>query len=285
MNRMIRFLLALALITIVAGPVAADTFSFSSGLPDGKIAVASRPSGNGNIEIEAADDFVLNSETQITGASFYGLVPTGGATVTDVTVEIYRVFPNDSNPVRTPNVPTRTNSPSDVELDSRDSSVPNLSFTTTVLSPTFTAANSVLNGINPKPNSVTGGEGAITGEEVRFDVSFAAPFNLGADHYFFVPQVQLSNGDFYWLSAPRPIVAPGTPFTGDLQAWVRNENLAPDWLRVGTDIVGPNSNGGPAPTFNMAFSLTGTATAPEPSSALLLLTGVVGLLARRRRNA
>ncbi|HEV8495044.1 MAG TPA: thrombospondin type 3 repeat-containing protein, partial [Candidatus Angelobacter sp.] len=57
-------------------------------------------------------------------------------------------------------------------------------------------------------------------------------------------------GDFLWLSAPRPIVAPGIPFLGDLQTWIRNDALAPDWLRIGTDITGQ----GP---FNAAFSLTG----------------------------
>jgi hypothetical protein len=40
-----------------------------------------------------------------------------------------------------------------------------------------------------------------------------------------------SSGDFFRFAAPKPIVPPGTPFpTGftDLQAWIRNENLAPD---------------------------------------------------------
>ena len=31
----------------------------------------------------------------------------------------------------------------------------------------FTTANSVLNGIHPKPNQTTRGEGPVTGEEVR----------------------------------------------------------------------------------------------------------------------
>src|SRR4029077_3378803 len=57
----------------------------------------------------------------------------------------------------------------------------------------------------------------------------------GCDHYFFVPQVELDNGDFVWLSSVRPIVAPGTPFAPDLQAWTRDEFLDPDWLRIGTD--------------------------------------------------
>ena len=85
-----------------------------------------------------------------------------------------------------------------------------------------------------------------------------------------MPQVEIvePNGDFFWLSAPRPIVPPGTPFPAgftDLQAWTRDQFLDPDWLRVGTDIVG----GSPAPTFNMTFSLSGEAV-PEPSSYILL---------------
>jgi hypothetical protein len=49
---------------------------------------------------------------------------------------------------------------------------------------------------------------------------------------------------------PNPFVAPGTPFAVDAQIWIRNDALAPDWLRIGTDITGQ----GP---FNAAFSLTG----------------------------
>jgi hypothetical protein len=110
-----------------------------------------------------------------------------------------------------------------------------------------------LDGINPLPNQRTGGEGSVSGQEVRIEVTFPNAFELPADHYFFVPQIKLADGNFYWLSAPKPIVAPGTPFAPDLQSWIRNEDLAPDWLRVGTDIVG----GTPAPTFNASFSLHG----------------------------
>ncbi len=60
----------------------------------------------------------------------------------------------------------------------------------------------------------------------------------------------LSSGNFLWLSAPKPIVAPGTPFTPDLQSWIRNDNLAPDWLRIGSDIIGQGA-------FNATFSLSG----------------------------
>jgi hypothetical protein len=261
---------------------AGSTFFFSTGNPDGKIAMASRPSSAGKIEIEAADDFVLTTDTNLTSATFTGLLPTGSSlsSITDVRVEIYRVFPKDSGPFDN-NVPTRVNSPSDVEFADRSLSAHNLTFTPGIISSSFTANNSVLNGISVH----SGGNGAVTGQEVQFNVLFSTPLSLAPDHYFFVPQVELANGDFFWLSAPRPIVPPGTSFPPgftDLQTWMRNENLDPDWLRVGTDIVGGN----PAPTFNAAFSLAGT-TVPEPNSVILMGLGGLGLLGafglRRRR--
>ena len=72
------------------------------------------------------------------------------------------------------------------------------------ISPNFTAANSVLNGIHPIPNQTTGGEGPVSGREVLIDVDFSSLFSLPIGHYFFVPQVQLDNGQFFWLSSVRP---------------------------------------------------------------------------------
>ena len=46
--------------------------------------------------------------------------------------------------------------------------------------------------------------------------------------------------------------------------------LDPDWLRVGTDIVG----GATPPTFNTAFSLEGTVI-PEPGTITLMVLGLV----------
>jgi len=45
---------------------------------------------------------------------------------------------------------------------------------------------------------------------------------------------------------------PFAPGTTDLQEWIRNADLDPDWLRVATDIVGVAP-----PTFNATFSLSG----------------------------
>jgi len=273
-------------------PAAASPFFFSTGNPDGSMASATRPGSGGVSEIESADDFVLTRGTTITSATFTGIIPFGSSVsdIGNVVVEIYRVFPKDSNVGRTsgppvfstPQVPTRVNSPSDVAFDSRDSVGGTLSVSTSVLG-IFAAINSVQpGGIHPKPNQTTGGDGAVIGQEVLLSVTFTDPFSLPADHYFFVPQVELSGGDFLWLSAAKPIVAPGTPFppgSPDLQSWTRDEFLDPDWLRIGTDIVG----GTPAPTFNAAFSITGTI--PEPATLLMLGTSMMGLGLLRRPKA
>jgi hypothetical protein len=268
---------------MLAAPTAAHAqFFFSTGNVIDRMAMASRPTGPAGDEIEAADDFALLQRTFITGGSFTGLLPAQWAgSVESVTIEIYRVFPFDSNNPPSGNVPTRVNSPSDVAFDTRTSGS-GLNFTTTTLRPRLTTGNSVLNGIHPLPNQTTGGDGRVSGQEVRFDFTFTTPFDLPADHYFFVPQVSLANGDFFWLSATRPITAPGTPFAPDLQAWIRNEALSPDWLRVGTDIVG----GQTPPTFNGAFSLIGTTAVPEPSTLLLVASGLglVALVSIRRRG-
>jgi hypothetical protein len=251
----------------------------NTGNVDGLMAVGSRPDAGGKTEIEAADDFNLGAGVVVNHATFIGLL-TGGATtanIGEVAAEIYRVFPLDSTTPPSTNVPTRTNSPSDNAFATRDTLSSNLTFSTTVLNPSFSAANSVLNGINKFPNQTTNGEGAVRGQEVLFDVTFTTPFTLPADHYFFVPQVQVTGGEFMWLSSVRPIVSPGIVFSPDLQAWIRNSALDPDWLRVGTDIVG----GTTPPTFNMAFTLDAV---PEPSTWAMLLGGLGILAASRKRR-
>lgn len=267
-------------LTISSAAAAPIPFFFSTGNPDGLIATLSRVASAGKLETETADDFVTNAGTIINSATFIGLLPSGTplSDVTRVEIELYHVFPIDSANPPDGRVLTRKNSPSDNNFDARDSNVAGqLSFTTTLLNPRFIALNSVVNGINPLPNQFTGGEGQVTGEEVQFNVTFTTPFTVGPDHIFFRPEVGLTSGDFLWLSAPRPIVAPGTPFADDLQTWIRTDGpgaLAPDWSRIGTDIT----HQGP---FNAAFSLTGTII-PEPNSLVLLGSALLVLGPIRR---
>ena len=264
-------------------PAVADPFSFSTGSPDGRIGTVSRPSGPGVIETETADDFILSHPTSITQATFTGLIPLGTplSSITNVEIEFYHVFPTDSVNPPSGNVPTRTNSPADVEIAAatRNAAAGSLTFSASVLNPSFTVANTVVNGIHAVPNQFTGGEGPATGQEVRITATFLTAVTLLADHYFFRPEVALSSGNFLWLSAAGP-----PDFTGDLQTWIRNDGvgeLAPDWLRIGTDIT----HQGP---FNASFSLTGDVSAvPLPAALPLFVSGLVGLvlLGWRRKRA
>jgi len=237
----------------------------NTGNTDGKLgALSRRPTAN-KAETETADDFFLKQTTVLTGATITGLVFPAAplANIANVEVELYHVFPLDSaNPdPLAGNVPSRTNSPSDVEIDSatRDGSLGSLRFSTTLLDGNFSVLNSVVNGINKKPLSTTHGDGPETGEEVEIAITFSKPIVLPAGRYFFRPEVLVNGADFLYLSAPKPILAPGSAIVGDLQAWIRNSRLSPDWLRIGTDVIGTTVVGGTAPTFNMTFSLSGAA--------------------------
>ena len=259
----------------LATPARADLFFFSTGSPDGLLGALSQPPAPGTFETETADDFILPQATFISGAVIVGLIPSGTplADISNVEVEVYHVFPADSDVGRTSGpptfptaqVPARLNSPGDVEIDdaTRDGGDGTLSFSADLLNANFPVQNTVVTGINKKPNQRTRGDGPAAGEEIQINVAFTPPILLPADHYFFRPEVQVAGGNFLYLSAPKPIVPPGTPFMGDLQAWIRNSDLLPDWLRIGTDIIG----GTPAPTFNMTFSLIGATIAGTPGHA------------------
>src|SRR6266480_5994622 len=148
---------------VMVGPVVAAPFFFSTGNPDGLMGTLSRRPGPGRVETETADDFILSNQTLINHATFVGLLPTGTllSSVSDVEIEFYHVFPADSANPPSGNVPTRVNSPGDVEIGAatRGTLGCTLSFTTTGLNPSFSVATTVVTGIHPRPNPFTGGEG------------------------------------------------------------------------------------------------------------------------------
>jgi len=260
---------ALALTACLVTPSWADTFFFETGSPTGlpnNLGALSRRPSPGKAETETADDFPLRETTVITGAKIFGLIPLGTplANIRDVEVEVYQIFSDKNSDVSrtsgapnftTPNVPTRVNSPADVEIDTatRARSEGTLAISPTVLNESFTVGATVVNSLSVGAGSA----GPFTGEEVQITITFTNPIVLPSGQYFFRPEVLLSNGDdFFYLSGPRPIPG-GSALSPDRQAWIRNSNanLAPDWLRIGTDIIGVG-------TFNMAFSVTGE-TVPD----------------------
>jgi hypothetical protein len=245
---------ALAAVVWLAAPAWGDPFFFSTGSLDGKLAALSQPATAEHLETETADDFILSATTSIAQATITGLIPSGTslADISNVEVEIYHVFPNDSVNPPSGRVPARANSPADVEIDTatRDGSLGTLVFSPSGVAEGFSVLNTVVDGINPKPTNLTHGEGSATGDVVEITITFTPPIVLPADNYFFRPEVEVAGGDFLFLSSPKPILAPGTPFAADRQAWIRNSALNPDWLRIETDIIG----GAPA---NMTLSLAG----------------------------
>ena len=256
-----------SLVTVTVGVwlatlACADPFRFSTNDADGKLGALSQPASSLNLETETADDFILAETTSIAQATITGLIASGTplANIQNVEVELYHVFPTDSDQNRTPAVPSRMNSPADVEIDTatRDQSLGTLGFAPKLLHSSFTVANTVANDLVVAPNDhLAHGEGSITGDLVQITVTLSPPILLPAGHYFFRPEVRVTGSDFLYVSAPKPIVPPGTPLSLDLQAWIRNSALSPDWLRIGTDIVGPLPAPPAPPTFNMTFSLTG----------------------------
>lgn len=256
-----------AIITAAMGlatSASAASFFFTSGNPDGQLGAISRSESAGKIEAETADDFILTQPTVISGATITGLIVNAhAANIANVEVEMYHVFPLDSTIPPSGRVLSRVNSPSDVEIDAatRDASSGTLRFAANQQGAGVSVANTVVNGINPNP-SRTNGEGPAAGDQVEITIQLTQPILLPAGHYFFRPEVLVNGGDFLYMSAPR---SPGVPFVGDLQAWIRSSRLAPDWIRIGTDVIGATPPATP-PTFNMTFSLSGE-TVPDIGTA------------------
>src|SRR5438552_7162947 len=166
----------------------ADPFLFDSGDPDGLVGALSQPAGAGKFEPEAAADLILTETTSIAKATITGLIVPSGtplASIGNVEVEVYHVFPTHSDVGRTSGppkfstaqVPTRVNSPADVEIDdaTRDGSLGTLAFTPSLVNPRFSVGNTVVTGINELPDSTTLGDGPETVEVVQIAITFTPP--------------------------------------------------------------------------------------------------------------
>ena len=94
-------LLTLVGVGFIAARIDAQvTVLYNNDFPTGDMAAATRPESAGKFEIESADDFLLPTGAHITGATFTGLA-SSRRSISPISrtfvVEIYRVFPNDSD--------------------------------------------------------------------------------------------------------------------------------------------------------------------------------------------
>ena len=202
----------------LATPTWADPFFFSTGSPDGLLGALSQPANSETLETETADDFILTETTSIAQATITGLIPSGTplANVSNVEIEVYHRFPKDSDVGRTSGapmfstaqVPTRVNSPSDVEIDdaTRDGGLGTLEFTRSLLNSSFSVANTVVKGINP--NTTRGVQRRAMWSRSPSPSpprSFCRRTTTSS-----VPRSRWpKTASFLYLSAPRPIKAPG----------------------------------------------------------------------------
>src|SRR5689334_17879435 len=177
----------LALGMCVVTSLWASSFSFTNDASDGLMGAASRRASPAKLETETADDFTLDQTTVIRRATIVGLVPSGRTPqdIKEVEVEVYHVFPLDSAIPPSGKVPSRANSPSDVEIDTatRAGNSGTLTFSTNVLNANFGVGNTVVNNLKVA-TTPPGGEGAAAGEEVEITITFTSPIVLPAGHYF-----------------------------------------------------------------------------------------------------
>jgi hypothetical protein len=245
-----------------ASPGWAPSFFFGSGAHDGRMAAALRPGRADLEEIESAGDFTLTRETFTRQATLTGLLPPGAGSsdVTEVVVEIDRVFTDDAPIPSDEGAPAGNDLPSEAARAGRDGEVSDmagrLELELEAVADSLIAENSVLDGIHPLPEANMHGEGSVSREEVRFEVTFPKASGLPAGHPFFIPRWKLESGKFLRLPAPKPMVAPVTPLAPDPQDTIRNQSPALDWLRAGDDIVGgaspPDFRGAYAPHRNVS---------------------------------
>ena len=101
------FVSAMIAAGMLATPAWAGTFFFTTGDADGRLGALSRSESPGKLETETADDFIFTETTVINGATITGLINAPLANISNVEVELYHVFPLDSDSLRPPRVRSR----------------------------------------------------------------------------------------------------------------------------------------------------------------------------------
>src|SRR4029453_3529626 len=102
------------------------------------------------LETQTGDDFIITETTSIRRATITGLIPLGTplSSIHNVEIEVCRVFPKDSIDPPSRNVPSRKHPPGERGVDSatRDGSLGTITFSTGVLSQSFSVLNTVVTG-------------------------------------------------------------------------------------------------------------------------------------------
>jgi hypothetical protein len=223
-----------------------------TGPPDGQLAIESGSRvGLAGSEFSAADDFIVNSATLITGGNFTGIQGSPLAALFDfssVQVSVYTV--SNPNPIPA------------VLLDTRSSLSGQLVFTQPLPGTPITVPTSI--GLTGLPG------GSVEGPLETVPFQLLDPIILPAGHYFFSAQVATtcdfpicasfppspSQGYFFWLSAPFPQGGSDVPAT-----FMGNATVPPQlWVSTASN--------------DLSFSLTGQ-TIPEPGTAWFIVPAFV----------
>jgi hypothetical protein len=258
-------ILRLSVLFVALGATHAATL-FDTGAPDGSVAAQSGARlGFTYTGFSTADDFILLNDSFVSGGTFTGLItpPIAFTDIVNVTIGIYSVSPTDAfgNPNPSPGglLATRASASGQITYTRESSDVD-------------TATRTVPTATRPIP---------FFGGGLTIDFAFPDPILLPAGHYFFSPQVVVTNvvpgppepGSFYWLSAPWPVGDPATDYSASFRG---NGDIGPPfWIPLSYAL-----QDGP---YNTSFSLRGEAT-PEPASAWLILASLAAIAGKAART-
>ena len=122
------------------------------------------------------------------------------------------------------------------------------------------------------------GFAVVTGGSLTYDATVSAPASnsaavfLNGDSFNVTAPITLNDSDFF-SNFPLSL-APGTSFTGDLFVLTVPPGTAFGTFLGTFTLLGGADGNASNPLGTVNFSLT---TTPEPTSILLLLTGIIGL--------